>query len=136
MSMVEYEEFYFSPLTASVLLGLLTGIGGLATIGLVNSLFWVLGFSAPGVTAGSYAAVWQASIGIVAAGSLFATLTSVAMSGIASWIAIPVVLVGLVKPLLERIYGVQPGSYTHSLLIQIHNAVQLAVQLANSTGWW
>ncbi len=42
-----------------------------------------LGFSAIGPVAGSVAAGWQASIGSVAAGSLFASLQSVAMGGAA-----------------------------------------------------
>ncbi|KAI0289367.1 hypothetical protein BC826DRAFT_1107082 [Russula brevipes] len=44
------------------------------------SLGWI-GFGAAGPLAGSLAAGWQASIGSVAAGSLFATAQSVAMGG-------------------------------------------------------
>lgn len=39
------------------------------------------GFGATGVVAGSAAAAWQAAIGNVAAGSVFATLQSLAMTG-------------------------------------------------------
>ena len=43
----------------------------------------MLGFSAAGPVAGSIAAGWQSSIGIVSAGSLFAFLQSAAMGGAA-----------------------------------------------------
>ncbi|KAF3311449.1 hypothetical protein TWF173_008271 [Orbilia oligospora] len=39
------------------------------------------GFSAIGPVAGSYAAAWQSSIGVVQAGSTFAALQSAAMTG-------------------------------------------------------
>mmetsp|Transcript_16181 Transcript_16181/g.27118 ORF Transcript_16181/g.27118 Transcript_16181/m.27118 type:complete len:114 (+) Transcript_16181:96-437(+) len=45
---------------------------------------YLIGFSSAGVVAGSVAAATQASIGNVAAGSLFATTTSYVMSGTAS----------------------------------------------------
>ena len=41
-----------------------------------------LGFGAVGVTEGSVAAAWQASIGNVAAGSIFSILTSIGMAGL------------------------------------------------------
>ncbi|KAF3181091.1 hypothetical protein TWF106_010830 [Orbilia oligospora] len=40
-----------------------------------------IGFSATGPVAGSYAAAWQSSIGVVQAGSTFAALQSAAMTG-------------------------------------------------------
>ncbi|KAF3289959.1 hypothetical protein TWF970_003702 [Orbilia oligospora] len=40
-----------------------------------------VGFSAIGPVAGSYAAAWQSSIGVVQAGSTFAALQSAAMTG-------------------------------------------------------
>ena len=43
----------------------------------------ILGFSAVGPVAGSIAAGWQSSIGLVSAGSLFAFLQSAAMGGAA-----------------------------------------------------
>lgn len=42
----------------------------------------LLGFGAGGVAAGSVAASWQSSIGLVAAGSLFATLQSLGATGL------------------------------------------------------
>ena len=58
---------------------LLLAAGGLATtLGLGSTLF---GFGTAGVVAGSLAAATQATIGNVAAGSLFATLTSWGMTG-------------------------------------------------------
>ncbi|KAK6512974.1 hypothetical protein TWF506_009136 [Arthrobotrys conoides] len=40
-----------------------------------------VGFSSVGPVAGSYAAAWQSSIGVVQAGSTFAALQSAAMTG-------------------------------------------------------
>ena len=59
---------------------LLIAGGGLATaLGLGSTLF---GFGTAGVIAGTAAAATQAAIGNVAAGSLFATMTSLGMQGI------------------------------------------------------
>ncbi|PYI36381.1 hypothetical protein BP00DRAFT_361509 [Aspergillus indologenus CBS 114.80] len=43
-----------------------------------------VGFSASGPIATSFAAAWQSSLGVVQAGSLFATLQSAAMGGVAA----------------------------------------------------
>ena len=43
-----------------------------------------LGFGAGGVVAGSYAAAWHSSIGIVTQGSLFATLQSAGVVGLSA----------------------------------------------------
>ena len=60
--------------------------GGLASaVGLGGTL---LGFGTAGVVAGSAAAAAQAAIGNVAAGSLFATMTSLGMQGIFAGTAI------------------------------------------------
>ena len=60
--------------------------GGVATaLGLGGTL---LGFGTAGVVAGTTAAAAQAAIGNVAAGSLFATLTSLGMQGIFACTAI------------------------------------------------
>lgn len=49
---------------------------------LALSALSVVGFGALGPVAGSFAAAWQAMIGNVAAGSLFAILQSMAMTGV------------------------------------------------------
>lgn len=54
---------------------------GLAILG-VSAAPILLGFGIGGVAAGSAAAAIQAGIGNVAAGSLFATATSLGMSGV------------------------------------------------------
>ena len=53
--------------------GLIVGGGALAAT--------AAGFGAEGIVAGSAAAAWQASMGTVAAGSLFATLQSLGAAG-------------------------------------------------------
>ena len=60
--------------------------GGLAiALGLGGTLF---GFGTAGVVAGTAAAATQAAIGNVAAGSIFATLTSLGMKGIIAGTAV------------------------------------------------
>lgn len=61
----------------------LIGVGGVVGGGLLGALALPLfGFGAGGVAAGSFAASWQSSIGIVAAGTLFATLQSLGATGL------------------------------------------------------
>ena len=51
---------------------------------MIGAAPFLFGFSTTGVVAGSSAAAIQASIGNVAAGSVFSTIQSIAMSGTAS----------------------------------------------------
>ena len=65
---------------------ILLAAGGIATaLGLGSTLF---GFGTAGVIAGTAAASTQATIGNVAAGTLFATMTSLGMQGILAGTAI------------------------------------------------
>eukprot|EP00445_Apocalathium_hangoei_P059530 CAMPEP_0204091452 /NCGR_PEP_ID=MMETSP0360-20130528/189412_1 /ASSEMBLY_ACC=CAM_ASM_000342 /TAXON_ID=268821 /ORGANISM="Scrippsiella Hangoei, Strain SHTV-5" /LENGTH=265 /DNA_ID=CAMNT_0051040717 /DNA_START=90 /DNA_END=889 /DNA_ORIENTATION=- len=59
--------------------GAIVGVFGTLLAGPILSLF---GFGVAGVTSGSLAALWQASMGSIAAGSLFAVLQSVAAAGL------------------------------------------------------
>jgi len=62
-------------------------VGGMETLGLASLVVPVLGiagFSAIGPVASSAAAAWQSSLGLVQAGSSFATFQSVAMGGAAT----------------------------------------------------
>ena len=67
-----------------------------------------VGFGAAGPVAGSWAAAWQSSIGIVAAGSPFAFLQSAAMGGAAAGVIYGSGLAGLAalaaKKMYERTY--------------------------------
>ena len=62
----------------ALLSGILIGTGAILTVPTL------LGFGATGVVAGSAAAAIQAAIGNVAAGSTFATMTSLGMTGVLS----------------------------------------------------
>ena len=65
---------------------ILLAAGGIATaLGLGSTLF---GFGTAGVVAGTAAAATQAAIGNVAAGTIFATMTSLGMQGILAGTAI------------------------------------------------
>mmetsp|Transcript_6221 Transcript_6221/g.23460 ORF Transcript_6221/g.23460 Transcript_6221/m.23460 type:complete len:191 (-) Transcript_6221:188-760(-) len=59
--------------------GAIVGVFGTLLAGPILSLF---GFGVAGVTSGSLAALWQASMGSVAAGSAFAILQSIAAAGL------------------------------------------------------
>ena len=62
----------------ALLSGILIGAGAILTVPTL------LGFGSAGVVAGSAAAAIQAAIGNVAAGSTFATMTSLGMTGVLS----------------------------------------------------
>ena len=62
----------------ALLSGILIGAGAILTVPTL------LGFGGAGVVAGSAAAAIQAAIGNVAAGSTFATMTSLGMTGVLS----------------------------------------------------
>ena len=61
-------------------IALIAGLGWLILMG-ISSIPALIGFGTVGVAAGSAAAGIQAGIGSVAAGSWFATITSLAMKG-------------------------------------------------------
>ncbi|KAF8535287.1 hypothetical protein BDD12DRAFT_856099 [Trichophaea hybrida] len=65
------------------------------------NLLALTGFGTLGPVAGSLAAAWQASIGNVAAGSLFATLQSCGMTGVCfvpgvGWVVVTLVAGGYI----------------------------------------
>ena len=66
------------------------GIGAAVTGGVIAGVALLpitLGFGTTGIVAGSVAAATQSSIGAVAAGSTFATMTSLGMTGVFSTLA-------------------------------------------------
>ena len=67
-------------------LGTIAMIGG-GAIAAAGFIPIVIGFGTEGVVAGSVAAATQSSIGAVAAGSMFATMTSLWMTGVFSTLA-------------------------------------------------
>ncbi|KAF5843555.1 hypothetical protein DUNSADRAFT_12817 [Dunaliella salina] len=69
------KQRWWLPLAVGGGAALLTALGGPLVLGLA-------GFGSAGIVAGSAAAAWQASIGNVAAGSLFALLQSCGAAGI------------------------------------------------------
>ena len=66
----------------ALLSGILIGTGAILTVPTL------LGFGSAGIVAGSVAAATQAAIGNVAAGSLFATMTSLGMTGVLSTLSL------------------------------------------------
>jgi hypothetical protein len=84
------EEVMVSSECAAVLVteGLI--IGGIITSVVCPLLLGALGFTAVGVEAGSNAALWQSTFPLVKAGSLFAKLQSIVMSGAESTVIVRV----------------------------------------------
>jgi len=60
------------------------GLGLFGVASLINPALGIAGFTALGPAAGSAAAAWQSSIGLVQAGSFFAWCQSAAMGGAAA----------------------------------------------------
>merc|ERR1712205_119842 len=57
-------------------------VGAGASVVSAPVLLASIGFTAAGITGGSLAATWQATMGSIGAGGIFATLQSVAMGGL------------------------------------------------------
>lgn len=74
--LVSEENLYILRKRIFIAMGL-SGLGGVLMLPM-------LGFGLGGITAGSVASAWQSSIGSVAAGSLFAALQSLGMTGLGS----------------------------------------------------
>ncbi|KAI0251241.1 hypothetical protein BJV78DRAFT_1282735 [Lactifluus subvellereus] len=111
----------------AVLIGLLV-FGGL----------YMLGFGFAGPIAGSLAAVWQASIGNVAAGSLFALLQSIAMGAHIVILAVAAVAgaigaVVLDPTLRAKVIGtITTAAKAVYEAIDLHNVALLAASIAAS----
>lgn len=84
------------------------GIFGLAS--LVSPALGIVGFSTLGPAAGTAAAAWQSSVGIVQAGSIFAWCQSVAMGGSATGAIVAAQGVGVGVVGLATLEGMLVGS--------------------------
>mmetsp|Transcript_2308 Transcript_2308/g.3246 ORF Transcript_2308/g.3246 Transcript_2308/m.3246 type:complete len:197 (-) Transcript_2308:1543-2133(-) len=74
------EEIQISSECAAVVLVGGSAIGGIAATTLAPSLLGILGFTQAGIMSGSFAAWWQSTMPLIASGTLFATLQSIAMT--------------------------------------------------------
>ena len=79
--MPDPNEQNISPDCAAVVLTSGGILGAIAAAPIYTLVLNILGFTAVGVEAGSFAAWWQSTMPLVASGSLFASLTSIAMTG-------------------------------------------------------
>ena len=77
----EENNVEVSPECAAVLLVGGAAAGGATAYALVAPLLALLGFTAAGVAGGSFASWWQSNLSMILAGSMFATLQSIAMAG-------------------------------------------------------
>ena len=82
------QEVLISPECAVVLLTAGATAGTAASIVLVGPILSLFGFTSVGVAHGSFAAWWQSTLPVIKTGSLFASLQSVAMSGVGSTVLI------------------------------------------------
>ena len=89
----EEERIYISPKCAAVLI---TGgtLGGASLAYSIAPALCTAGFCQAGVTKASFAAWWQSTMPLIAGGSLFATLQSIAMGGVGSNVAVSGSVVG------------------------------------------
>lgn len=120
-----------SPKCAAVLL--LTGASGVAaTMGLASvPLLSAAGFTPVGVAAGSFAAWWQSTYPLVAAGSLFSYLQSIAMTGsvVTGSASLGAVLgsaaaVTKVREMCRTVDGIDENSFEGQLLQKILELVR------------
>lgn len=82
------QELHISPEYAVVLLTAGAAAGTAASILLAGPVLSLFGFTSVGVAQGSFAAWWQSTLPLIKAGSLFASLQSIAMSGVGSTVLI------------------------------------------------
>lgn len=82
------KEVLISPECAVVLITAGATAGTAASIVLAGPVLSLFGFTSVGVAQGSFAAWWQSTLPLIKAGSLFASLQSVAMSGVGSTVLI------------------------------------------------
>ena len=87
--------------------------GATVAAAFVPTVLALFGFSGVGVTGGSYAASWQSSMGAagIGAGTLFASLQSIAMGGVGTSGIIGGVTVG----------GVMGLTFVHDICKQVDN---------------
>jgi hypothetical protein len=71
-----------------IIVGAMTAAGAIAAPIFIPLILNAVGFSSGGVVAGTLAASWQAAIGNVVAGSLFAMLQSMAATGAISLVGV------------------------------------------------
>ncbi len=74
-------------------------------VGITTVAPWAIGFGSGGVMAGSLASAWQASIGNVAAGSLFSILQSAGVVGLAVVPKMAIAGVGAVGGIIATLIG-------------------------------
>ncbi|KAG0567126.1 hypothetical protein KC19_7G112400 [Ceratodon purpureus] len=116
---------------------------------LLNLGLPLLGFVSTTIVAGSVAASWMASIGIVAAGSLFALLQSIAAGGIPILvvllciIAVVAVLVGAFEAIVWLIHYLMSSGSVHDIFAWLGNSwdstTAWMAHLFHSVdmlGWW
>ena len=82
-------EVFVSFQCAATLLVAGGAVGGTAAYSLSKTLLSIIGFTSVGVSSGSFAAWWQSTMASgIAAGSLFATMQAIAMSGVGQYVLI------------------------------------------------
>lgn len=92
----ENDSVNVSPKCAAVLLVGAGSFGVIATNAVVPLVLGTLGFGVAGVAGGSVASWWQSTMPLIAKGSLFATLQSIAMGGTTVPVAVGAIMGGAV----------------------------------------
>lgn len=135
----EDDCFYchVSPECAAVLAATGGGAGAGMTC-VVGPMLRLLGFTATGVAGGSFAAYWQSMLPLIKAGSLFATLQSIAMSGVGAKVAIVSTIAGAytlsknINLVCEKVDAVEKDSYPGQLIQALLKMFRQGAQAADS----
>jgi len=116
--------------------------GGIASAVITSvvfpSLLEAMGFASVGVEAGSSAALWQSTFPLVKAGSLFAKLQSISMTGVGTTI-LPVAIVGgeaaaaNIRDVCQVIDDVDPESTEGEAISTLTVAVRKLLTQSNET---
>ena len=91
-------------------------VGATLFVALAAFIMSFFGFGATGVVSNSAAAAWQSSIGNVAAGSIFAQLQSIAMTGLLTKILLALVVVDILPFMFDLLFIDKYGSCQNNAL--------------------
>jgi len=124
------DNVHVSPPCAAVVLVSSGAVGAGVAWALAPIVMGMAGFSAIGPAAGSWAASWQATMPLVAQGSLFAVLQSAAMAGIGTTTIVSAASLGglagatLITRICTAVDTVKPGSPEAQAVDLVYTAVR------------
>mmetsp|Transcript_27766 Transcript_27766/g.32390 ORF Transcript_27766/g.32390 Transcript_27766/m.32390 type:complete len:195 (+) Transcript_27766:44-628(+) len=135
----EDDSVLVSAECAAVLVVAGGAVGGTASWALASSVLYLIGFTAEGVAAGSFASWWQSTMPLISAGSLFASLQSIAMTGVANKVIVSGAIGGAAtaqrfKDVCSEIDEVDPNSTGGKTIAAILKAEHAAYEVGQKAG--